>query len=68
MEYQELKDFLDDNNLTHDEMEDIVGRVRVNNWKLEKILSDRNCDWPELNLSLLKSVLRMDAQKIQGAK
>lgn len=57
MEYLKIKEFLEKNKLTSDDMDKIIEEVSKTNWKLKKILDDSNCHWSDLQLSLLQSAI-----------
>ena len=58
MEYKEIKKWLDENNLTHEEMNKIWEKVKPDNWKL-KALERAGKTWYDLNESALHSLLRL---------
>ena len=57
MEYLEIKNFLNKNNINHDDMDVIIRDVRGKNKKLDKILKDTGYHWSNLNTHLLQSAV-----------
>ena len=57
MEYLEIKNFLNKNNINHDDMDVIIRDVRGKNKKLDKILKDTGYRWSNLNIHLLQSAV-----------
>ena len=57
MEYLEIKNFLNKNNINHDDMNVIIRDVRGKNKKLDKILKDTGYRWSNLNIHLLQSAV-----------
>ena len=57
-EYKEVRKFLDENNVTDEQMSEMWKYMYSKNWKV-KSLTDGGKDWPDLNGFAQKSLVKL---------
>lgn len=55
-EYREVKEFLDENGITSEEMDKMWSYLYNKNWKVTN-LTNSGLDWPDLNSTARKSLI-----------
>jgi hypothetical protein len=54
--YTEIRQFLQTNNITHEDMQNMFDYLYDKNWKI-KAIADEGKNWTDLNLAAMKSLI-----------